>query len=324
MGFRIRLLLALFVALPLSASAAPDYPGASSYIQGIHYTPRSGRKITYVVIHTIEGSAAGAISWFKNPKSRVSAHYIVSKAGVVTQMIREKDRAWHAGSSSYNERSIGIENGGYAGKNLWTEVQYRELAKLTRYLCDKYTIPIDRKHIIAHKEVPGSTHWDPGPHFKWDYFLHLVRTGKPPKSDPEPDPEPEPKPDPAPGDVGCRYVTASRLNVRTGSWGSILGQTHRGRVHASNRVSGSWRRLYWRGQTAWFWGAYTRADSAHAVKVTASALNVRTSPKVGNNWVGKVYRGQVYREIMRSGSWVLIQFDHRREWVHGSYVTRVK
>lgn len=327
---RLTALLLLFAlaapAVPATA-ATPDYPGASSYTQGIHYSWRSSRKIKYIVIHTIEGSAAGAISWFKHKSSRVSAHYIVSYSGTVTQMIREKDKAWHAGNSTYNEHSIGIENEGYAGKNNWTEAQYKSLAKLTRYLCDKYDIPIDRSRLIAHKEVPGATHWDPGPHFKWDYFLHLVRTsGKGGSTTPAPKPTPAPAPAPAPApSLETLKITASRLNVRTGAWGSVLGQTSYGKIHASDHKSGSWSRIYWGGRTGYFWASYSSAVWARAVKVTASSLNVRTSPRVTSyNRIGTVRRGQIYREISRSGSWVKIQFDHRAAWVHGSYVTRVK
>ena len=48
------------------------------------------------------------ISWFKNPRARVSAHYVVS-AGRITQMVAEKNYAWHAGNTKGNTYSIGIE-----------------------------------------------------------------------------------------------------------------------------------------------------------------------------------------------------------------------
>ncbi len=320
------LILIISAAWPnLAAGNTPEFPAAAEYIQGVHYSPRSSRTITRVVIHTIEGSAKGAISWFRNSKSKVSAHYIVDKYGRVTQMIKEKDIAWHAGNWTYNKTSLGIENEGYAGKNHWTEDQYRSLAKLTRYMCDKYKIPIDRSHIIGHKEVPNQSHWDPGPHFKWDYFIHLVKTSGSGSTPPPPPPDPTPDPTPPPSSVKTPRVTASRLNVRTGAWGSILGQTRSGLVHASDESSGSWTRIHWRGRKGYIYRSYTTESGSHAVKVLASRLNVRYSPGVtSSNRVGRVYRSQLYREITRSGSWVKIQYDHRTEWVHGSYVTRIK
>jgi hypothetical protein len=49
----------------------------------------------------------------------------------------------------------------------------------------RYEIPVDRKHIIGHSQVPdpndpslfgGSDHHtDPGPHWRWGYYLRLIR-----------------------------------------------------------------------------------------------------------------------------------------------------
>ncbi|MEZ6186015.1 MAG: penicillin-insensitive murein endopeptidase [Planctomycetota bacterium] len=61
------------------------------------------------------------------------------------------------------------------------------------------------------------------------------------------------------------------------------------------------------------WGASAR-------EVTASTLNVRSGPSTGNAVIGQVHRGEVYAGIRHSGSWWLIQFDHRQGWCHGSYL----
>jgi N-acetylmuramoyl-L-alanine amidase len=64
-----------------------------------NYTPgRGGNPIDLIVIHyTASGSAEGTISWFKNPRARVSAHYLVGKDGTIYQLVRDEDTAWHAG-----------------------------------------------------------------------------------------------------------------------------------------------------------------------------------------------------------------------------------
>lgn len=49
----------------------------------------------------------GVVSWLRNPRSGASAHYVV-EAGRVTQLVKERDRAWHAGPKG-NPRGIGIE-----------------------------------------------------------------------------------------------------------------------------------------------------------------------------------------------------------------------
>ncbi|HEX6288032.1 MAG TPA: N-acetylmuramoyl-L-alanine amidase, partial [Herpetosiphonaceae bacterium] len=132
--------------------------------------------INYVIIHTTQGSYAGAISWFQNDASNVSAHYVIrSSDGQITQMVREKDIAWHAGNWTYNTQSIGIEHEGWVNDPSWyTDAMYRASAALTRNVCLKYGIPMDRAHIIAHSEVPGATHTDPGPNWNWNYYMQLV------------------------------------------------------------------------------------------------------------------------------------------------------
>jgi peptidoglycan hydrolase-like protein with peptidoglycan-binding domain len=51
---------------------------------------------------------------------------------------------------------------------------YRSSAALTAYLCNRYSIPKDRAHIVGHSEVPGNDHTDPGPNWNWTYYMQLV------------------------------------------------------------------------------------------------------------------------------------------------------
>lgn len=137
------------------------------------------RKIRYLVLHTVEGTYEGCIRWFQNPQSKVSAHYVISRSGEITQMVRDEDIAFHAGNWKMNTLSLGIEHEGYAHKeNQWTVAQMRASAALARWLCLRYRIPTNRRHILGHVEVPRpSTHTDPGEFFDWDYYLFLVRGG---------------------------------------------------------------------------------------------------------------------------------------------------
>lgn len=132
--------------------------------------------IKYVVIHVTEGSYAGSISWFQNPAAQVSAHYVVrSSDGAITQTVREKDIAWHAGNWTYNTQSIGIEHEGFVADASWfTDAMYRSSAALTRSVTSKYAIARDRSHIIGHVEVPTATHTDPGQYWNWTYYMQLV------------------------------------------------------------------------------------------------------------------------------------------------------
>lgn len=163
----------------VTSEATADYPNARWVpADSSNYTEanRESSTINYIIIHTTQGSYSGAISWFQNPSANVSAHYLIrSSDGQITQMVRNKDVAWHAGNSTYNQQSIGLEHEGYVDEPAWyTDSMYRASAKLTKWLADRYNIPKTRSHIIAHSEVPGATHTDPGPHWDWNYYMSLV------------------------------------------------------------------------------------------------------------------------------------------------------
>jgi N-acetylmuramoyl-L-alanine amidase len=53
-----------------------------------------------IIMHWTVGTTISTINWFKNPSSKVSAHYIVDRYGEIIYMVDETDIAWHAGISS--------------------------------------------------------------------------------------------------------------------------------------------------------------------------------------------------------------------------------
>lgn len=158
--------------------ALKEYPGAYQWKASPNYS--SGRtNYTYVLIHTVQGSYSGCISWFQNTSSNVSAHYVVrSSDGQITQMVEHKDTAWHA--SCYNSKSVGIEHEGYVSDpaKWYTDAMYRESAKLTRWITDRHGIPRTRTNIIGHREVApacnGNGHTDPGTGWNWTKYMSLV------------------------------------------------------------------------------------------------------------------------------------------------------
>ncbi len=342
-----------------------------------NYSARSSRSIRRVVIHTVEGSEAGCISWFQNRTSNVSAHYVVSYTGRITQMVRDKDVAWHAGNSAYNETSIGIECEGYAGQNRWTDAQYRALADLVRGLCDRYGIPKDRSAIIGHKEVPNQSHWDPGPNFNWTRFMNLVRgtTTTTTSGGSSGQATHTVRSGETLSGIAARYgvttaaivaannlrnantiypgqvlvipgqtyspnrttttsgattgmwavePTTDGLNVRDGIWGNVLGQIGRGQRFAASHEQGGWLKIDWRGRDAWVSASHVRrVAGVDAVVVTTDNLNVRAAASTTGARLGYVTRDQAYPRLGQSGEWVLIQYDQRRAWVHGSYTRAV-
>jgi hypothetical protein len=83
-----------------------------------------------------------------------------------------------------NEQSVGIEHEGYTyGPSGFTDAQYQASARLAAWIARRSLMPIDRRHLIGHAQVPdgsgglgGSAHHsDPGPHWNWSRYLRLVR-----------------------------------------------------------------------------------------------------------------------------------------------------
>lgn len=163
-----------------------DYPAALwAPASTSNYQTGRTAAINKVVVHVTQGSYAGSISWFQNPSSQVSAHYVIrSSDGQVTQMVRDANTAWHARSA--NASSIGIEHEGFVADPSWfTDSMYRSSAALTRHLTAKYGIPRTRTGVVGHSEVPGNDHTDPGANWNWTYYMSLVNGGT---GDPGPGP----------------------------------------------------------------------------------------------------------------------------------------
>lgn len=158
---------------------APAYSG--NYAAG----NRGLTDIKQIIIHDVEGSYGSCINWFKDPAAKVSAHYVVrSSDGEITQMVLEKNVAWH--DACNNTNTIGIEHEGFAAapERWFTEAMYVESAKLVAYLADKYGIAKTRANILGHGEADDcSSHTDPGPGWNWDHYMDLVTTGGAPHFD---------------------------------------------------------------------------------------------------------------------------------------------
>lgn len=163
--------------------AVLEYPGGAGWAASPNYS--SGRSsYEFVLIHTMQGSYAGTKSWFQNPSSNVSAHYIVrSSDGEITQMVEHRNTAWHA--QCYNGRSVGIEHEGFVSDpgRWYTDAMYSESAKLTRWIADRHGIPKNRTHIIGHYEVASNCntggHTDPGSGWNWTKYMTYVNGSAP-------------------------------------------------------------------------------------------------------------------------------------------------
>ncbi|MDQ3067395.1 MAG: N-acetylmuramoyl-L-alanine amidase [Actinomycetota bacterium] len=145
---------------------------------------RSTESLDKIVVHVTEGAFWGSVQWLKSPRAHASSHYVVSRRGKIVQLVHLSDIAWHAGNWSVNTQSVGIEHEGFTyGPSGFTNAQYHASARLAGWIARRALMPIDRKHFIGHADVPApgggrggaSHHTDPGPRWKWNYYLGLVR-----------------------------------------------------------------------------------------------------------------------------------------------------
>ncbi|MEZ0231105.1 MAG: N-acetylmuramoyl-L-alanine amidase [Planctomycetota bacterium] len=316
----------VFIALCAFAAPAQAQPAITwSPASSSNYRALSSRNIDSIIIHKVEGSLDSCVNWFKNPSARVSAHYVVNSSKIV-QMVRDKDRAWHAGNTYYNAHAIGIENEGWSSRNDTTDAHYRRLASLVAYLCKKYGIPMNRQKILAHSQINGDKS-DPGKYFNWTLFMSYVQqaaggtTTTPPPVTPPPTTQP-PTTQPPSGISGYGVATTAAVNVRASAWGTVLGVAPAlsGWVRTGN-VDQDFAEVFFRGRKAWISQSYLSGLSGTGVKVTADTLNVRAGPGMSDSIVGAIYNGQMYvtSESSNDGTWAFIRYDQLKRWVYKSY-----
>ena len=163
-----------------STERNPDYPGAVWNPTSCNFqnASRTTGDVDVVIVHTVQGSYSGCISWFHNCSAYVSAHYVVSSTGAITQVVDEADIGWHV--SCWNSFSIGIEHEGYVDEpEIWyTDAMYAASAGLTANILADWGLPADRSHVMGHVEIDpgcnGNGHTDPGTGWDWDYYMTLI------------------------------------------------------------------------------------------------------------------------------------------------------
>lgn len=175
--------------------------GDDGWVRGLrrvdspHFGPRpAGTAIDLVVVHSISlppGAYGGdaierlftgtldcdAHPYFDGLRGlRVSAHFVVARDGGATQFVSVRDRAWHAGASSWrgrancNDYSVGIELEGLEG-DTFEDVQYVTLAALLRALQTCHPIA----GVAGHEHVAPGRKRDPGPGFDWARLRRRLR-----------------------------------------------------------------------------------------------------------------------------------------------------
>tara|TARA_B100001057_G_C22598667_1_gene851892 strand:- start:120 stop:764 length:645 start_codon:yes stop_codon:yes gene_type:complete len=134
---------------------------------------KKNKTVKYIVIHyTGMKSLKKAYLRLINLNSEVSTHYLISKKGIIYNLLCPSIKAWHAGKSGWkndkgiNDYSIGIEleNKGHEhGYENFSKKQYQSINNLINFLSSNFNI----KHsdIIFHSDISPNRKKDPGEKF---------------------------------------------------------------------------------------------------------------------------------------------------------------
>jgi N-acetylmuramoyl-L-alanine amidase len=147
----------------------------------LNFSPNYSKKnrlkkdIKFVVIHyTGMQSEIESIKRLKDPKFKVSCHYLINRKGRIIQMVRDKHIAWHAGRSKWkqfnnlNDLSLGIElvnKGHRIGYQRFTKNQIQSLIALCKNLKKRYAIK--KENFLGHSDIAPLRKRDPGEKFPW-------------------------------------------------------------------------------------------------------------------------------------------------------------
>lgn len=146
-----------------------------------HYNSRDGIYPQMVVLHAdASKSAMSTVNWLKDPKSRVSYHYVIARTGLLYIVVEEDQRAWHAGRSTWpgvpivrksvNHAAIGVALSNRGDGEPYGDIQYEAAGYVVADICRRHHIPA---HMIrGHYEVSPKRKSDPYKYFDWPEFWH--------------------------------------------------------------------------------------------------------------------------------------------------------
>ena len=145
------------------------------YSPNFNRRKRPNNSIKIIIIHyTGMQSERESMVKLRNPKSKVSSHFVINQNGKIYRLVQDNQIAWHAGKSCWrkyknlNKNSIGIElvNKGHRfGYTNFKKKQVSSLIKVCKSLIKKYKIK--KKNVVGHSDIAPLRKIDPGEKFPW-------------------------------------------------------------------------------------------------------------------------------------------------------------
>jgi N-acetylmuramoyl-L-alanine amidase len=153
---------------------------------------RKGRPLGFrpeaIVIHIMDGSFSAGESVFLGEGTQKSAHYGISKEGVIHQYVDENNTAFHAGivvnptwellkpGINPNFYTVGIEHEGRPD-DIWPDTQLTASAGLIGEIVARWNIPVDLQHLPRHHQIRANKTC-PGNWLQIDQLMQRVPTSK--------------------------------------------------------------------------------------------------------------------------------------------------
>lgn len=242
------------------------WKGSSPNSSGVLRAP------SLIVLHyTASGglNGHGDVSYLMKPQAKASAHFVVGRAGDISQIVELGRKAWHAGKSFWNGKanandfSVGIEidNWGwltkradgsfysYTGEKIEparvVEARHKHSSCPQKYWEAYPPVQIESTvklikalksylpsltEIVGHEDIAPGRKTDPGPALPWQHILAATEGNT--SVAPE-------------GNV--RKVNASTLNVRDGAGSSfaVLDKLSRGKTVTEFYRNGQWAHIHY-------------------------------------------------------------------------------
>lgn len=174
---------------------AATYPGAIWWGHSPNYSNRDYQVDLFIIHHTTEtGEVENLRDYMMRKNDRnVSANWLIAQNGDAHEIVPPDEyRAWTSGAIDH--RAVTVETMNTTGAPDWkvSNESIEALAQLVAWAAKRYSFPIDRTHVIGHREVPGAATACPGPYLfprLDDVVARAIEISTPVTPDPDPDPD---------------------------------------------------------------------------------------------------------------------------------------